>query len=154
MENGKLICSCKESTFEGLPCRHELCVYVKGSKPITSLHFQNRWAYEYFDVKSLPAIESDIEGLSNAREEQEEALRHSNEIELIPPNISQGIIDSNLIQQNGGINENGVFAVRVARRYNEIELARPQGNAFIQSNEDGVRPARGGNEVNEVTPPP
>ena len=30
--NNLLICDCKESEFEGLPCRHELCVYLKGSR--------------------------------------------------------------------------------------------------------------------------
>jgi len=59
LHNDKSTCACKESTFEGLPCRHELCVYVKGSKPLAWLNFHRRWTYEFFEIQHLPPIEQE-----------------------------------------------------------------------------------------------
>ena len=52
-------CICKESCFEGLACRHELCVYIKGSKSAESLYVHERWRADYFDVSKLPEIIND-----------------------------------------------------------------------------------------------
>ena len=61
MQNNILTCSCQESCFEGIPCRHELCVYAKGSKQIANLNFQKRWSKNYFDVAKLPKVELEDE---------------------------------------------------------------------------------------------
>lgn len=54
MKNRKLLCSCKESIFEGIACRHEICVFIKQSRDILELHIQKRWEKNYFNVAQLP----------------------------------------------------------------------------------------------------
>jgi len=39
-----------------MPCRHELCVFIKDSKSITSLNIHKRWKVEYFDTAQLDEI--------------------------------------------------------------------------------------------------
>ena len=53
LEGGKLICSCQESMFEGLPCRHELSIYVKTTQSIKVLNINHRWTKEFFNVSVL-----------------------------------------------------------------------------------------------------
>ena len=62
-----LICSCKESCYEGLPCRHELCIFVKETMPASSLNIHSRWNKEYFNQNDL----SDIEDLEDSENEYE-----------------------------------------------------------------------------------
>jgi hypothetical protein len=54
--SGKLRCECRESIFEGCPCRHEICAMEKNTMKITTLNFNKRWTYDYFDNKTLPDI--------------------------------------------------------------------------------------------------
>jgi len=70
LENNKLVCDCLESCFEGIPCRHELCVYIKGTKPVNLLNFQKRWTKEYFDVTSVPEIVKKKKNKSEAVQEE------------------------------------------------------------------------------------
>ena len=53
MCNRKLTCSCQESLFEGLPCRHELSVYVKTTQGIDALNIHPRWTKDYFAASIL-----------------------------------------------------------------------------------------------------
>ena len=59
---GKLMCSCLESVFEGIPCRHELCIYVKASQSLNALNVHPRWHKAYFDSS---VIFSSLEGSEN-----------------------------------------------------------------------------------------
>jgi len=49
-----LICSCLESKFEGLPCRHEFSILIKQTIPITYLNIQPRWKKDFFIPEELP----------------------------------------------------------------------------------------------------
>jgi len=57
-----------ESIFEGLPCRHECCIFIKETLPISSLNIHLRWTNEYFDQSQL----SDINESNDDEEEKEE----------------------------------------------------------------------------------
>jgi len=48
LQNAILLCDCQESVFEGIPCRHELCVYVKGGKSIETLNFNKKMGKRIF----------------------------------------------------------------------------------------------------------
>jgi len=91
LENDLLVCSCKESLFEGLACRHELCVYVKGNKAIENIYVHQRWLESFFDVSKLPQIlkETDEEEEKSPRdffEERKEASESNHQ--AIEPVIS------------------------------------------------------------------
>ena len=51
-----------ESIYEGLPCRHEFCVFIKETKQISCLNIHERWKINYFD-------QSQLEELSDSEEE-------------------------------------------------------------------------------------
>lgn len=59
MANNLLICACGESFFEGLPCRHELAVYIKASRPLNQLYINKRWRYSYFNPQDIDPIPID-----------------------------------------------------------------------------------------------
>ena len=59
VKNGKIQCDCLESIYEGIPCRHELCVYLKSSLEISKLNFNQRWNIDYFQTEDLPPIDED-----------------------------------------------------------------------------------------------
>jgi len=63
-----------ESTFEGLPCKHEFCIYIKESKHISMLNISQRWSLEYFNPETICPIEdnSDEESENFEEEDQEE----------------------------------------------------------------------------------
>lgn len=63
-----------ESTYEGLPCRHEFCIFIKETKDISCLNIQERWKFEYFKKEELDAI-SDSE---NESQEEENELKDEN----------------------------------------------------------------------------
>lgn len=71
MEEEILVCDCKESVFEGLPCRHELCIYIKETLEIKSLNFQKRWTRDYFEYKELNEDISSEEENEDSDENQE-----------------------------------------------------------------------------------
>ena len=69
---GTLFCNCLESIFESLACRHEFCVLIKETKPISSLYIHERWTKEYFDQKELSDIsDSDQDSNESIAEEEE-----------------------------------------------------------------------------------
>jgi len=72
IEANKLICSCQESIFEGIPCRHELCVYVKASQNIDMLNVQQRWLKEFFDPSSLFVNAPQEEDVNAPQEEEKQ----------------------------------------------------------------------------------
>ena len=74
VKQNKLFCDCMESTFEGLPCKHEFCIYIKESKHISMLNISQRWSLEYFNPETICPIEdnSDEESENFEEEDQEE----------------------------------------------------------------------------------
>lgn len=59
--NGILLCSCMESLYEGFPCRHEMCIFIKENMSIQNLNIHQRWTKEYFNLDQLSSPEvSDI----------------------------------------------------------------------------------------------
>ena len=66
-----LICNCNESVYEGLPCRHELCILIKESKTLSNLKINQRWTKEYFSQDNLSDV-SDSEEEEEEEEEKEE----------------------------------------------------------------------------------
>lgn len=79
--DNKLKCSCEESTFEGLPCRHELSICIKANFPLGSLSIANRWKKDYFKVEDLPEVEYDGQEEEDEEEEKEEVLMMQGERE-------------------------------------------------------------------------
>jgi len=70
--NNQLICSCNESVFEGLPCRHELSVCIKVNISFDSLQIAKRWTKEFFKIENLPKDDEE-EDYKNEDEDQAEA---------------------------------------------------------------------------------
>ena len=60
-----------ESNFEGLPCRHELCLYIKESLPVSVLNIHKRWTLKYFDPSVLCPIEEESEREDEIYEEEQ-----------------------------------------------------------------------------------
>jgi len=54
--NQIFVCNCQESVFEGLPCKHELCIYIKENGTFHQLNIQQRWKLEYFNPSELSDI--------------------------------------------------------------------------------------------------
>jgi len=84
MERSVLACECKESIYEGLPCRHELCVYIKDTLDIENLHIQQRWTRDYFEEKEL-SEDSSSEGESEEDKQEnrsEEDRNNSSDIDI------------------------------------------------------------------------
>lgn len=69
---GKLRCSCEESVFEGLPCRHEISICVKSNFSLENLYFAERWRKEYFNVEVLPEENCDVQEEDDDLEAEEE----------------------------------------------------------------------------------
>jgi len=44
-----LNCSCLESNFDGVPCRHELAMCILKFKDPMTLYFAKRWEIKYFN---------------------------------------------------------------------------------------------------------
>jgi len=53
MKRDLLHCDCFESEFEGLPCKHELCIYIKECKPFKCLRIIKRWELSYFNPELI-----------------------------------------------------------------------------------------------------
>ena len=49
--NKFLICSCGESTFDGVPCRHELALCALKLKNPCLLWFERRWEISFFSFE-------------------------------------------------------------------------------------------------------
>ena len=86
LENNVLKCSCQESHFEGVPCRHELCVFIKGSRTISNLNVHKRWTKNYFALSSLPNFQEELqdeeeEEKENDKEEEKEHEESKNQHE-------------------------------------------------------------------------
>ena len=75
-----------ESIYEGLPCRHELCIFIKETKPISLLYVHKRWTNEYFKQNDLPQIsdsdEEEEEKEEGEEEEEESSIEEVNEDEI------------------------------------------------------------------------
>ena len=50
-ENQKILCQCKESIYEGLPCRHELALIIHVLKDSQLFPFELRWKQNYYHDK-------------------------------------------------------------------------------------------------------
>ena len=86
-----LLCDCQESNYEGIACRHELCVYVKASKPLENLNIHKRWSKEYFDITKLPEIQSNDEDEESNRSQDENQLERHQNIEEEKENYSEDV---------------------------------------------------------------
>lgn len=42
-ESKQLVCPCLDDIFFGVPCRHEVAVFLKADVPLKLLPFNNRW---------------------------------------------------------------------------------------------------------------
>ena len=81
-QNDVLICSCQESTYEGLPCKHEFCIFIKETKPISFLNIHPRWTLEYFNPLNLSDIKSSDEEDADDHDINDEAEREENREEF------------------------------------------------------------------------
>jgi len=43
LKNEKLVCSCRDDVFFGIPCRHQLAIFTKLDCLLSWLPFNNRW---------------------------------------------------------------------------------------------------------------
>ena len=50
-EPQRVLCQCKESTYEGLPCRHELALCLHLLKDPKLLFFESRWRKDFYKPK-------------------------------------------------------------------------------------------------------
>lgn len=78
--NNKIYCSCGESIYEGIPCRHELALCAMTSKDFTILHFEDRWRRDYFKFADVAFCDSS-EDSSEEGSEDEVEVRHEDEDE-------------------------------------------------------------------------
>lgn len=78
---GKLCCDCLESVYEGLPCRHELCIYIKETRPLNELGIHERWTLNYFTRRNLGVEQEEQETSDEEEEEDEECLSDISEEE-------------------------------------------------------------------------
>jgi len=53
-EKGVLRCSCLESIYSGIPCKHELCICIKETLDISNLFVNNRWSKDFFKIIQQP----------------------------------------------------------------------------------------------------
>ena len=111
--HNKLICDCEESIFEGMPFRHELCIYIKEMKPLLSFNIHKRWTFGHFDKSILPDVsekedetektsddsENELEcqspidkSLSNDLDNEDENETDNEEPEQVKPSISVCLI--------------------------------------------------------------
>ena len=74
LRGNKLICDCLETVYDGIPCRHELCLYIKESLPVSVLNLNDRWSLPYFDPDNLAPIDGESEEEKETFEEDEEYL--------------------------------------------------------------------------------
>jgi len=51
--NNKIYCECNDSTFYGIPCRHELALCITALKDPNILHFEKRWEIKYFKFEEI-----------------------------------------------------------------------------------------------------
>lgn len=49
--NSKLQCDCEEDKFVGIPCRHQVAIFVKRKIDFQSLPFNPRWQKSYYEEK-------------------------------------------------------------------------------------------------------
>ena len=80
LKRKKLQCDCLESIFEGLPCKHELCIYIKESQPISALNIAERWTLEYFKPEDICSHEefSEEESKDEGDDSNDEDLQTTN----------------------------------------------------------------------------
>ena len=113
-----LRCDCEESCFEGLPCRHELCVFVKDTLPNKNLNIHERWKKTYFDEEMLPKISSDAEEEEELEEEKENVENSSRSDNTEEENIldDESFSEGNEVQDvlsafstDDDVNDNKVF---------------------------------------------
>jgi hypothetical protein len=57
MKKNILVCYYQESIFDGLACRHEICVMIKANKLASSnLKIAPRWIKAFFNPEDFPPI--------------------------------------------------------------------------------------------------
>jgi len=96
-----ITCDCKESVFEGLPCRHELCIYFKEMLSICQLNFNKRWTLSFFNQEDLPQI-LDPEDSDEYEGENEVMAESEDENEMLDE--SQEISNEDLTEEEGSEN--------------------------------------------------
>lgn len=67
------MCECKESVYEGFPCKHELCIFLKENMNIKNLNIASRWTKEYFQLEDF----SNSAYLDEVREENDEEEKNA-----------------------------------------------------------------------------
>ena len=70
IKGSQFVCSCEESTFDGLPCRHEIAVAIHTSN-LTSLAFKPRWTLSYFKIEELNETSESEKTESNDEDEDQ-----------------------------------------------------------------------------------
>ena len=71
-QNNVLICNCLESNYEGIPCRHEICVFIKETKSTSCLNINARWTSQFFNVEQLEEIGESEDEEENVQEDEME----------------------------------------------------------------------------------
>ena len=66
-----LNCTCRESTYDGVPCSHELALCALKLKDSKLLYFAKRWEISYFNFEEI--VEE---------EKKEEEEKEQNELEM------------------------------------------------------------------------
>jgi len=71
LQNGVLKCFCKESIFEGIPCKHELTVLIKEGLSENALYFNQRWTKAFYSSEDLEESMNKSQGIISKEEEEE-----------------------------------------------------------------------------------
>jgi len=59
LKNNILYCECQESLYEGIPCRHEFCIFIKETMDLKNLNFAERWTKNYFSRENVSELEEE-----------------------------------------------------------------------------------------------
>lgn len=90
---GKLFCQCRESVYQGFPCRHEMSVCAQLLKDPKVLHFEQRWRKDYFmlnqENEENKAAEPIIQPQRTEIEEIKEECELDNEEVSQPKKVSE-----------------------------------------------------------------
>ena len=75
-ERGILRCSCLESIYSGIPCKHELYICIKETLEISTLFVNNRWSKAFFKVIPQPEEikEDDLDNEEDGEDQDNEII--------------------------------------------------------------------------------
>ena len=57
-----------------MPCRHELSIYIKETKPLASLNIHKRWSFDHFDASVLPEVSEKEDETEEASEDSKDEI--------------------------------------------------------------------------------